>query len=335
MLWEESMLLKQREFSWIVLLPLSMFWAMLSLLRRLIFSSAGYQSKFPVIAVGNIHSGGSGKTPLVAAIAAYFEKRNSIIISRGYKRKSKKPVLEVTEKESVLECGDEPFLLRRRTGRPVFVGAKRSAVAKKVEEAHGAGILVMDDGFQHLSLKKDISLVVINAQKDFLDSYCLPLGDLREPVCALKFASAVVLVDSGSKENLLLWKTFIEEHFPELPVFSAIPKVNGLNTGEPVSGMAVAFCGIANPERFAHAIPNGKVVRFYPDHHSYTEKDIDWLIEKKKTVSGDYFLTTEKDYYKVERGFAKKGEKVAFLKQEIELPVSFWAFLEKNLGEAA
>lgn len=331
------MLPKLREFFWVAFLPISFLWACVSVVRRKLLGSLGYRSKFLVICVGNLHSGGSGKTPIVAEIASHFTQKNVVILSRGYKRQSKAAVLELSDTpEGSFYYGDEPWLLFKKTNRPVFVGASRARVTQNIEKKYPEALLLMDDGFQHLSLKKDISILVIHTQNAFLDSFCLPLGDLREPLSAVKSADCVVLVPGTDVENQAVWRTYFTERYSSLPLFEAETKSVNL-CGEKGS-KAFIFSGIAKPRSFAHSVEAqglGKLEKIFPDHHPYSEADIERLIEDKKKKQADYFLTTEKDFYKVALRLSSRGEKLAYLEHRVLLPEPFWNFLEEKLGAAA
>lgn len=334
------MLRSIREFLWIVLFPLSFLWALVASVRRKFFCNQGYTSRFPVICVGNIHSGGTGKTPIVAAIANHYIQKNSLIVSRGYKRKSREKVLFLDPMSlgGPQQYGDEPWLLSKKTGRPVYVGGKRKQVAKVIESAHATGLLILDDGYQHFGLKKSVSIIVVNSDQSPLTSFCLPLGDLREPLSALAGADAFVLVDSGSRENCILWKTYLESNFAFIPLFSAVSVSEELSEENLKGKVAFAFCGIAHPERFitsSKSLRSPLGVQVYPDHYGYSEEEVDRLIKKGRDFKADYFLTTEKDFYKVQPFFAKKGQRLAFLKHQVILSEGFWGFLDSKVAGAA
>jgi tetraacyldisaccharide 4'-kinase len=239
----------------------------------------------PVVSVGNIAVGGSGKTPFVIALGELLKDRGIEfdVLSRGYGRTTT-GVREVYPRGAPDEFGDEPLLIARRLGVPVVVGEKRYEAGRFAEAHYGARLHVLDDGFQHRALARDFDIVMVNAS-DFEDRL-LPGGRLREPLNALKRADVVVLEEGvpyparrlGKKT---IWRVRRAISLPQVP-----PRV-------------AAFCGVARPERFFGQLRAAGVVAAveipFPDHHAYTEKDVRDLlaIREEKNCAG--FVTTEKD----------------------------------------
>lgn len=317
-----------RELFWIVFFPASVFWALLARIRRCFFRFP-YRAKLKVVSVGNIHSGGSSKTPLVIAIAKHLSDRNPIVVSRGYKGKKKGEVLSV-------EYGDEPWMIRQSLGIPVFVGKDRTAVVQKVEESNPCATILLDDGFQHIQLARDIDLVAISSDYSPLESFCLPLGDLREGFSALRNASAILLVYG---KYFLEWKAWIQVELSSVPLFEVKVVQSGVYLDEvpvvQVPSRLLGFCGVANPFRFqmmVEALPGGKFLRAFRDHHAYSSRDIVQLIQEKKRFKGSGFVTTEKDFHKVCGYFKELSEPLYVSKIHCELPDRFWEFLDEALG---
>ena len=241
--------------------------------------------KGPVVSVGNIAVGGSGKTPFVILLGELLKEQglDFDVLSRGYGRTTS-GVLLVDPDGTPAEFGDEPLLIAQQLRVPVIVGEKRYEAGKFAEAQFGAQPHLLDDGFQHRELVRDLDLVLVNAS-DFADRL-LPGGRLREPLAALKRADAVVLEEGvpyparrlGRKP---IWRIRRGLRVPKLP-----PRV-------------AAFCGIARPDRFFGQLREAGVVAAvelaFSDHHAYTEKDVRELLELKEAKNCAAFVTTEKD----------------------------------------
>jgi tetraacyldisaccharide 4'-kinase len=239
----------------------------------------------PVISVGNLAVGGSGKTPFVILLGELLKARGVEfdVLSRGYGR-STTGVLLVDPQGTPQEFGDEPLLIARRLGVPVVVGEKRHEAGQFAEERFGARLHLLDDGFQHRALARDLDIVLVNSS-DFQDRL-LPGGRLREPLAALKRANVVVLEEGvpyparrlGRKT---VWHVRRGVSLPPVP-----PRV-------------AAFCGVARPERFFAQLRTAGVVAAveipFSDHHVYTEKDMRDLLAVKEEKNCAAFVTTEKD----------------------------------------
>jgi tetraacyldisaccharide 4'-kinase len=244
---------------------------------------------WPVISVGNISAGGSGKTPFVIALGELLARRGIWIdvLSRGYGR-STRGVLMVNADGAAQQFGDEPLLIARKLRCPVFVGEERHAAGVAAEREYpGAAsnpVHLLDDGFQHRQLHRDFSIVMLNEED--LDDQLLPTGRLREPLSALQRADALVVsetfpLDRLSKFNGQVWRV---RRRMELPAIS-----------EPV----IAFCGIARPQRFfsglrAAGLDVREEIKFR-DHHRYTDIGIERLMALRVRHKNARLVTTEKD----------------------------------------
>src|SRR5471032_982844 len=245
-----------------------------------------YDPGLPVICVGNLTAGGSGKTPIAIAIAEMLRAKGHrpYFLTRGYGGSTSGPAL-ATRGHSAQVMGDEALLLARTA--PTIVARDRAAGARLAQEK-GASVLVMDDGHQNFTLRKTLSLVVVDAASGFGNGFQIPAGPLREPVAqGLARADAVVLVGDGS---------------PDLqdfrgPVLRAHLKADGAA----FAGKNVfAFAGIGRPEKFVASLQDsGALVTgscFFADHHGYGEEELVQL----RAVAGDAALvTTEKDFVRL------------------------------------
>jgi tetraacyldisaccharide 4'-kinase len=239
----------------------------------------------PVISVGNLSVGGSGKTPFVILLGELLKARGIPfdILSRGYGRQTR-GVLLVDPGGSSRDFGDEPLLIARRLDIPLIVGEDRYQAGIFAEQKFGPRLHLLDDAFQHRALARDFDIVLVTA--DDARDHLLPAGRLREPLTALQRADAVVLTagaapDLFSVDGKLVWR------------------VRRGISAENVPPKPVAFCGIARPQNFVLQLrkagiePAAEAV--YRDHHVYTENDIRELLALKKQSEAGGFVTTEKD----------------------------------------
>ena len=238
-----------------------------------------------VISVGNISTGGSGKTPFVILLGELLKARGIRfdVLSRGYGRTTR-GVLLVDPGGLPRDFGDEPLLIARRLQTPVVVGEDRYEAGRFAESRLGAQIHLLDDGFQHRGLARDfeIGLVTPDDARDRL----LPAGRLREPLRSLERADAVVLTSGASPESFpLAGKT--------------VWRVRRGIVAQDVPARPIVFCGIARPQNFLLQLRAAGIdpvaEAFFRDHHAYTEKDIRDLLELRQRSEAGGFVTTEKD----------------------------------------
>jgi tetraacyldisaccharide 4'-kinase len=242
----------------------------------------------PVVSVGNLSLGGSGKTPFVIALGEMLKARGIQVdvLSRGYGRKTR-GVLVVEADGKACDFGDEPLLIARRLGVPVIVGESRYAAGRLAELKFQTQLHILDDGFQHRSLARDFDIVLMT-ERDF-DDRMLPSGRLREPLSSLRRADAIVLprdfsvqaIESFAKQGKLIWRVQREIVMPAAPV-------------EPI-----VFCGIARPQPFFAQIRSAGITPAaeveFRDHHAYERSDIERLLGVRDKFRAGGFLTTEKD----------------------------------------
>jgi tetraacyldisaccharide 4'-kinase len=239
----------------------------------------------PVVCVGNLSAGGSGKTPFVILLGELLKARgiDFDVLSRGYGRRSR-GVRLVDPAGLPREFGDEPLLIARKLQVPVVVGEDRYDAGRFAESKFGAQLHLLDDGFQHRALARDFDIVLVTPQD--ANDRLLPSGRLREPLHSLRRADAIVLASGASAESFsiagkLIWR-----------VRRGIVPVN-------VPPRPLVFCGIARPENFVLQLRAANIEpvaeAFYRDHHAYSEKDIRDLRELKQRSEAGGFVTTEKD----------------------------------------
>jgi tetraacyldisaccharide 4'-kinase len=239
----------------------------------------------PVVSVGNLSAGGSGKTPFVILLAELLKARGVKldVLSRGYGRQSR-GVFLVDPAGLPKDFGDEPLLMARKLQLPVIVGEDRYEAGKFAESKFGPQLHLLDDGFQHRGLRRDFNIVLVTPQ-DAADRL-LPAGRLREPLASLSRADATVLASGARAESFplegkLVWR-----------VRRGIAPSN-------VPPQPVVFCGIARPQSFVLQLRAANIEpaaeAFYRDHHAYSETDVRELLALKQKSGAGGFLTTEKD----------------------------------------
>jgi tetraacyldisaccharide 4'-kinase len=268
--------------------PLSSIYGVVTGLRNRLYDRGvlrAHSLAGPVISVGNLSAGGSGKTPFVLLLGELLKARGIKfdVLSRGYGRKTR-GILLVDPAGLPQNFGDEPLLIARKVQAPVIVGEDRHAAGQFAEARFSPQLHLLDDGFQHRALARDFDIVLVTAQ-DASDKL-LPTGRLREPLPSLKRADAVVLTsgaspDSFSLEGKLVWRVrrgIILKDIPPRPI---------------------VFCGIARPQNFVLQLRAANIdpvaQAFYRDHYAYAEKDIRDLLALKQRSDADGFVTTEKD----------------------------------------
>jgi tetraacyldisaccharide 4'-kinase len=262
----------------------------------------------PVVSVGNLSVGGSGKTPFVLLLGDLLKERRMKfdILSRGYGRESRGVAL-VDPGGSPRDFGDEPLLMARRLAVPVIVGEDRYQAGLFAENKFGPQLHLLDDGFQHRSLARDFDIVLVTPEDS--RGRLLPAGRLREPLSALRRADAVVLASGASPESFpvagkLVWRVrrgILPKNVPNRPV---------------------VFCGIARPQNFVLQLRTAGIEpvaeAFYRDHHAYTEPDIQELLKLHQQSEADGFVTTEKDAVNL-GGFLSALQPLAVVPVKMEL----------------
>ena len=280
-----------RDLFWLVLLPLSWIYAL-----GVNFSLRMRKRNNPgllVISVGNIHLGGTGKTPLVIQLANHLKSKKPVILSRGYKSVSTKlgVQLDKQSQSGPIQFGDEPWVISHSTDSDVYVGANRFEVIQKFDLANRYQLALLDDGFQHVQLGRSINLLVLPGDENPWETACVPMGNLREGLLSVKRASLILITCSTGKSGWVQdWKNIVTQLAPGIPCFVGFRKaISVLNDqGESVNPGQIrfgAFCGIGRPQRFIDDLCQWAPVDFfrtYRDHHAYTKEDIKELIKMMK-----------------------------------------------------
>lgn len=265
--------------------PLSAIFGVGVALRNALYDHHFFQVKKlarPVISIGNISVGGSGKTPFVIALGELLKQHGIAfdVLSRGYGRSSTE-IAVVDPNGSPTQFGDEPLLIARKLEAPVIVGPDRYQAGLLAEKKFTSKLHLLDDGFQHRRLHRDFDIVLLPAEDQ--RGSLLPTGRLREPITALNRADAVVLTHPQAQAVTAksIWRA---RRVVELPA--------GV-------GKAIAFSGIARPRQFIEGLKSSNLeiagAVTFRDHHRYEQRDIDRLLDLKKQTSAGSFITTEKD----------------------------------------
>ncbi len=283
-----------------------------------------FKAEIPVISVGNISTGGTGKTPFVILLAKILNGmgKKPAIIGRGYKKKKKGMVI-VSDGKNILtdssQAGDEMVLLAAKTGMPVIAHEKKFLAAKRAVELFNPDCLIVDDGFQHRYLARDLDIVMVN-DKTFTEPCLMPYGRLREPLEGLQRADVIC---HDFNFNMKLFAGFIVNkeclvvnYKIKSDEICTLNDARTLNDDEITalkkSGV-IALSGIANPGRFKDfAGSTGITVKYhykFGDHHNYSLKDMIALKKGCNTYKADKIITTEKDAVKLKNfsGFFEKN----------------------------
>ena len=309
-------------YIWLILSPLIFlsFLYCIILKFRAFSYTAGFLKKrklnAKVISVGNLTTGGTGKTPMVIALAEILMKNNkkAAILSRGYKSKNEGRLKIVSDGKNIksdpASSGDEPYLIAERLKNvPVLICPDRYESGRYAIENFGVDTIILDDGFQNLAVTKDIDILLIDAMNPFGSGNLLPRGILREPLSAIKRADIIIITKADYPENISDIIETVRLYNSHAPIFKAIYKPSVLvniatDRKEDISILknksVTIFSGIANPLSFSYLINNAgaKIVNetIFSDHHSYTKNDIDRTTEVQ---DADMIITTEKDAVKI------------------------------------
>ena len=298
--------------------------------RRQVFPSRELPCK--VISVGNITVGGTGKTPMTVHVAGEIKRVGFkvVIVSRGYKGGAEKHGGIVSDGRTIYMdaemAGDEPYMIAcRLKGVPVVVGKNRFAAGMLAISKFQPDVIVLDDAFQHLKLKRDIDLVLLDHIRPFGNSHLLPRGVLREPVSSLARSSACILtrcradaddaaMSSAAGIQVLVpgIPVFCSSHVPYCYVvekgahhsFEAVSDVFSANEFEQIKHHKVfCFSGIACNDNFQHTVKDlgFKVTGFleFSDHHRYTKKDLATILRRAESTGAARLITTEKDHARI------------------------------------
>lgn len=295
-----------------MLLPVSWLYVAGVWLRNMLFDSGWLNTasvQVPVISVGNITTGGTGKTPFVEYLVRYCldHGRKVSVISRGYKRRTQGTVVVSdgsSVKADVYSSGDEPYQIATRfPGAVVVVDERRARGAEVAVHHHHADAVILDDGFQHRSLHRDLDIVLVDDSVSLGSMAILPAGHLREPLSSLQRADLVVVtrsMQSGNAESVLRGfdGPIVRTRMRSTGCYSLLngQQYSGRNLG---TLKGIALCGIGNPHSFEAMLLeqdiHSSTMMNFPDHHHYSESDVRDIRREFETLNADFVVTTEKD----------------------------------------
>ncbi len=309
----------------IFLMPLCGLYSLIAMIRNYCYNVGIFkQQKLPcvVISIGNIVVGGTGKTPTVAAIAKMLQNNETkvAILLRGYKRKSDNEITIVSDGKNLLcsreESGDEANMLAHQLSEiPIIVGKQRYLIGEAAISKFNSQVLILDDGYQHRRLARDLDILIIDATQPYGTGSLLPIGTLREPKSSIKRADIILLTRTDVKGiNIEQLKTELNQLAPNTPILESIHKPTSLsqlnqtddNSTMPLNYLSgkrlLAVSGIGNPNAFAKTLekhhPDKVELLAFPDHHVYSESDIQQIQRKFKQVNAECIITTQKDEHK-------------------------------------
>lgn len=332
-----------QEFFWIFFLPLS--WITILVSHWLVLSREHRKFKVPVISVGNLNLGGTGKTPLVVAIANHFSAYPVAVVSRGYRGKlsSRGAKVDRSHAEGSSWYGDEPWLIAEKTAADVFVGADRMKNFESHQIESQYKVVILDDGFQHTQVARKIDIVLLPPEESAWSSKVIPLGELRENFSSISRATHILVESSTASEHVLKNHiATISSLNPRAQIFRAQRLLSDpiQQSGQKIPSDRVswgAFCGIAHPERFEKDISEKVPVSFfktYPDHYPYSRRCIEQLIRSAQDLGVNALVTTEKDLVKVSEFFSAVSFPLFVASQNYEIPRDFWDSLDNAVSGA-
>lgn len=310
----------------VLLLPFSWLYAAGVWIRNQLYALGVFRVRTlpcPVISVGNIVVGGTGKTPAVIAIAKYLQKegvRVSILL-RGYKRHAREKITIVSDGKKVCatpkESGDEAHMMARHlSGIPIIVGGQRYLAGQVALERFNVDVLLLDDAYQHRQLARDVDILTVPATHPFGNPEgLLPAGTLREPPTALRRADIILLTHADTSNTSVCVKEAVERLAPNALILESTHQPTHLYPLVPTDSRArtdikelkgkrlLAVCGIGNPEAFVATLmrcsPERVKLLAFPDHHVYTETNGQQICTAFRAAKADMIVTTQKDEQKL------------------------------------
>lgn len=289
-----------------------------------------YDSYIPVISIGNLNMGGTGKTPHVAYLIEQFPDKNTAIISRGYKRKSSGLIEGSYHTHTARELGDEPMELLRLFHGPKFkmiVESSRKKALKYLENHQSkTDLTILDDGYQHRYAHRDLNILLTDYNEPFFDDAIIPLGTLRENKQNAKRADIILVTkcpNNITKEIQNDFSSQISNYSTAKTFFTTIEYRGLINSNDEVEKIDntkkyLLITGIANPQPIYEYLAENKIhfaAKKYSDHHSFSKKEIQYII--KKSENCDAIITTEKDWMRLKETNLAKAISIEILRLSI------------------
>ena len=329
------------RFLSILFFPLVIIYTFLVYLRLKLYEWGWFKScsaSGPVISVGNVQIGGTGKTPMVEFLAETILElhRIPVIISRGYRRKTNDPVIikpGESDNYTADMIGDEPLMLSRNVKDAfLLIDSNRCRAAKDKIARDEGSVIILDDGFQHRKIKRDLNIVMIDISRWSDLPFLFPLTTFRDVKSSLRFADCAILTHSDKfeekKERLKNW-LMTHYNFPVYFLNYKPQSIINLVTGEQIqvesiiSKKVACFCGIANPLQFYEMLQDIQLQidwqKSYRDHHEYQESDLKFIVNQAKKINAHIIVTTQKDAVKLEHFSKDELSNIYYLKIDCEI----------------
>ena len=336
-------------FALIFLAPASFCYFLIVSIRNFLYNTGLMKSEKLaafVISIGNLTTGGTGKTPVTSAIANHFIGLNKkvAVISRGYGGKlSSKNTNIISDGENTFftadMAGDEPFWIAENSkGTVVITGKDRATSGKLAVEKFGCEVLLLDDGFQHRRVQRDLDIVLVDCVNKFGNGFLLPAGPLRESLNGIKRADKIVVVNKNSftEKAEHLQKLFAQKYGKNTSICEFIAgEIYDIQTNQPVNEIKTAFVfsGIAQPESFFKLIEqkgiNQVVQKTYNDHYLYTQNDIELIVADSVIKGIDAIITTEKDAVKIKPFLDKMKIQIPVCALKLKTSITLDNLIEK------
>lgn len=301
--------------------PLSPFYGLAMSIRAAFYKKGLLRKQrlpVPVISVGNLTLGGTGKTPMTIYLAKLLRAHAPAIVSRGYGGRAKERVNVVADGSGIyldaVTAGDEPFYMAENLpGVPVVTSRRRLDGGRYAVDSLQARTVILDDGFQHQALERDLDLVLFKVDSFLGNNRVFPGGDMREPLMALRRADAFVLtcVNDTNQERAQAIKRALLKKFPQIPVFTAeyhpiclvTPNKKEIGLAEAKRMAFFGFCGLAQPASFQRSLESAGVqtvgFQVFRDHCRYFKPELEFLKKRIAGCSANALVTTEKDMVKL------------------------------------
>lgn len=308
-----------------------------------------------VISIGNLVVGGAGKTPMAIYVAAALKGmgKQPVVISRGYKGKYKKDSMIVSDGDRIFSdaenSGDEPYMMARRRSFPVVIGKDRFKAGIRAIAAFKPDVIILDDGFQHLKLKRDLDFLLLDYATPFGNKRYFPAGRLRETIrTSAKRADALIFTRSSENNETVDVLKDILQHYPGCPWFKTVHvpfvfKQTGAGPEESLKDIArlsgkraVLFSGIAKNKSFYHSMKESGVNVLdhleFKDHYRYKESDVFMINKAANKAGADIILTTEKDWAKIDPEMKWAKDLIVIgIQINFEHPQKFESLLDSRL----
>lgn len=333
--------------------PFSPLYSLLMKVREKLYSGGIFRIEsfdVPVISIGNLMLGGTGKSPTVAHIARLLLKHDHrpAIISRGYRGKAADRVNVVSDGNNIRLsadlAGDEPFMLAETLPSvPVLTGRRRLYPCRYAVDEFNADILILDDAFQHLGVKRDIDIVLFDGTSLAGNSRIFPGGPLREPVSALRRCHAFLITGMTADNSARVdrFSELLSQRFSDKPVYRSrsnnfrLTLTDGTVTTKSTPTRYFAFCGIANPSRFSESLANfgATVSGFHAlrDHVTYDQALVDELCVMADRCGAEKLITTEKDYVKLKH--LSCNREISLFQVDYQVDSSFDQFIIEKIAQ--